>query len=72
MISSGQLVLKGTIVNGHELKQTLGDGDGQGGLACYSPWSFKESDTTEQLKLLILAEERQEEGKSLDSRYYKE
>ena len=49
MISSGQLVLKGTTVNGHELKQTLGDGDGQGGLACYSPWSFKESDTTESL-----------------------
>ena len=72
MISSGQLVLKGTIVNGHELEQTLGDGDGQGGLACYSPWSFKESDTTERLKLLILAEKRQEEGKSLDSRYYKE
>ena len=26
-----------------------GDGDGQGTLACGSPWSLKESDTTEQL-----------------------
>ena len=25
----------------------LGVGDGQGGLACCSPWGFKESDTTE-------------------------
>ena len=32
---------------GHEL--TLGVGDGQGGLACCSPWGHKESDTTEQL-----------------------
>ena len=28
--------------NGHELGQTLGD-DGQGGLACCSPWGHKES-----------------------------
>ena len=27
----------------------LGVGDGQGRLACCSPWSGKESDTTEQL-----------------------
>ena len=30
--------------NGHELGQTLGDGEGQGGLACCSPWGHKESD----------------------------
>ena len=35
--------------NGHELGQTLGDGKGQGGLACCSPWGCKESDTTGQL-----------------------
>ena len=29
--------------NGHELGQTLGDGEGQGGLACYSPWGRKQS-----------------------------
>ena len=28
---------------------TLGDGDGQGGLACCDSWGHKESDTTEQL-----------------------
>ena len=34
--------------NGHELGQTLGDGEGQGHLACCSPWGHKESDTTWQ------------------------
>ena len=33
--------------NGCELGQTPGDGEGQGGLACCSPWGCKESDTTE-------------------------
>ena len=32
--------------NGHEIGQTLGDGDGQAGLVCCSPWGHKESDTT--------------------------
>ena len=32
-----------------EFEQALGDGDGQGSLACCSPWSRKESDATEQL-----------------------
>ena len=36
-------------LNEHELEQPLGDGDGQGSLACCSPWSRKESDMTEQL-----------------------
>ena len=27
--------------NEHELGQTLGDGEGQGGLACCSPWGHK-------------------------------
>ena len=31
------------------LKQAPGVGDGQGSLACYSPWDHKESDITEQL-----------------------
>ena len=30
--------------NGHELGQTSGDGEGQGGLVCCSPWGLKESD----------------------------
>ena len=33
--------------NGHELGQMPG-GEGQGGLACCSPWSHEELDTTEQ------------------------
>ena len=36
-------------LNGHELEQTPGDGEGQGSLTCCSPWGHKESDTTEQL-----------------------
>ena len=34
-------------LNGHEFKQTPGHGEGQGSLACCSPQSHKESDTTE-------------------------
>ena len=33
----------------HKSEQALGVGDGQGGLACRSPWGSKESDTTERL-----------------------
>ena len=36
-------------LNGHEFEKTQGVGDGQGGLVCCSPWSHKESDTTERL-----------------------
>ena len=35
--------------NGCEFEWTLGDGDGQGGLACCDSWGRKELDTTEQL-----------------------
>ena len=37
-------------VDGREFEQALRVGDGQGGLACCSPWGHKELDTTEQLK----------------------
>ena len=33
-------------LNGHEFEQAPGDGEGQGSLACCSPWGCKESDTT--------------------------
>ena len=36
-------------LDGHEFKQALGVGDGQGGLAYCSPWGCKESDMTEQM-----------------------
>ena len=36
-------------LNGHEFGQTLGDSEGQGSLACCSPWGHEEMDMTEQL-----------------------
>ena len=36
-------------LNGHELEQTPGDTEGQGSLACCSPWGGKEVDMTEWL-----------------------
>ena len=33
-------------LNGHEFEQNPGDGEGQGGLLCCSPWGHKELDTT--------------------------
>ena len=32
-------------LNGHKFEQALGDGKGQGILACCSPWGHKELDT---------------------------
>ena len=32
--------------NGHELRQTPGDGEGQGGLICCSPWGHNKLDVT--------------------------
>ena len=40
-------------LNGHEFEQTLGDGEGQGGLACCIPWGREELDTTEQQQFLL-------------------
>ena len=34
-------------LNGHELEQVLGDGEGWGSLASFSPRGHKESDRTE-------------------------
>ena len=36
-------------LDGHESEQAPGADEGQGSLACCSPWGHKESDTTEQL-----------------------
>ena len=35
-------------LTGHEFDQAPGDGEGQGSLACCSPWGRKELDTTER------------------------
>ena len=36
-------------LDGHEFEKAPGVGDGQGGLACCSPWGCRESDTTQWL-----------------------
>ena len=41
-------------LDGHEFGQTLGDSEGQGNLACCSPWGHKELDTAERLNNKIL------------------
>ena len=37
-------------LNVPEFGQALGDGEGQGSLACCSPWGHRESDMTEKLQ----------------------
>ena len=41
----------------HESKQAPGVGNGQGGLACFSLWGHKESDTTEWLNWTLSKDE---------------
>ena len=38
-------------LDGHEFEQAQGVGDGQGSLACCSPWFHKESGTTGVIEL---------------------
>ena len=38
-------------LNGHEFEQAVGDGEGQGSLACCRPWGREKSDTTEKLNV---------------------
>ena len=40
-------------LSGHEFESAPGVGDGQGGLACCSPWGCKELDTTQRLNWWI-------------------
>ena len=35
------------LLNANEFEQALGDGEGQGGLVCCSPWGHKGLDMTE-------------------------
>ena len=39
----------------HEFEQDLGNGEGQGSLACCSPWGQEELDTAEQLNTMIIS-----------------
>ena len=45
-------------LRGHGFGWTLGDGDGQGGLACCGSWGREELDTTEQLNWTGWLQER--------------
>ena len=47
-------------LNGQEFEQVPGDGDGQGSLACCSPWGHKESDRTERLNNSTLQTKHQQ------------
>ena len=42
------------LLNRHEYEETLGVGDGQGGLPCCSPWGHKESDMIERITTDLL------------------
>ena len=52
-MSEDEMALRYHQCNEHELGQTPGDGNRQGGLACCSPGSPKELDTTGQLNFSI-------------------
>ena len=45
-ITEDEMVERHHWLNGHEFEQTWGNRDGQGSLACCSPWGCKESDRT--------------------------
>ena len=44
-VKKGEMVGWHHRLNGHEFEQAPGDGEGQGSLACCSPWDHKELDT---------------------------
>ena len=46
-VTEDEMVGRHHRLNGHEFEQTLGDSEGQGSLACCSPWDCKELDMTE-------------------------
>ena len=48
-MSEDEMVVWHHGLNGDEFEYTPGVGDGQGGLACCSPWGCKDSDMTERL-----------------------
>ena len=48
-VTEGEMVGEHHWFNGHELGQTLGDSEGQGGLVCCSPQGLKELGTTQWL-----------------------
>ena len=53
-------------LNGYELEQAPGDGEGQESLACCSPWGCKESDMAEQLNGTDWLKEHYMDRKNVD------
>ena len=51
--------------NERELGQTLGSSEGQGGLACCSPWDHEESDTTGRLNKAAAAKSGPQDASGL-------
>ena len=47
MITEDEMVGWHYCLDGHEFEQTLGEGEGQGSLACLSPWGCKGLDMTD-------------------------
>ena len=45
------------VIKHHEFEQTLGDREGQGSMACCSPWGCKKSDLTYDWKTTAKQEE---------------
>ena len=48
-MTEGEVVGRHHRLNGHEFEQAPDDGEGQGSVACFSPWGHKKSDRTEQV-----------------------
>ena len=48
-MTEDEMVRRHHRLNGHQLEQAPGVGDGQGGLVCCSLWGRKELDMTERL-----------------------
>jgi len=65
--------LDGITLNGHEFEQTLGDGGGQGSLACCSPRGHKESEMTYWVRDDLLTKQYTQKwnGWSYDSSTFK-
>ena len=48
-MTEDEMVGRHHLLDGHEFEQGSRAGDGQGSLACCSPWGREQSDTTERL-----------------------
>ena len=48
-MTEDEMVRRHHRLDGHAFEQAPGVGDGQGSLACCSPWGLKESGMTERL-----------------------